>query len=215
MANMSNDQKKQKIEELEKLYEEASLNDPITGDLMANPQDLINDEEMNYDYEQDLADAVEESKVVVDSMASLYLNDNEKILNHPYLQNKRTNDSNNHADMTFLQNVAKKAIIKQLQQMDQGDLSPRHFETFYNGMKEMRENIKQATTTQATMESFYKAIRGDLGLTGNIGGEQTQEDVSDETKDDNLDLNMTNAKDLNSQIDEILKQRNEKEKGKK
>ena len=30
--------------------------------------------------------------------------------------------------------VAKKAIIKQLQQMDQGDLSPRHFETFYNGI---------------------------------------------------------------------------------
>lgn len=215
MAKMSNEQKKNKINELETLFEEASLNDPIVGDLIAHPEDLINDEIMNYDYEQDLSNAVEESKVVIDSMASLYLNDNEKILNHPYLQNKRTNDSNNHADMTFLQNVAKKAIIKQLEQMDQGDLSPRHFETFYNGMKEMRENIKQATTTQATMESFYKAIRGDLGLTGNIGGAETQEEVTDETKDDNLDLNMADAKDLNSQIDEILKQRHEKEKNKK
>ena len=210
---MSEDQKKQTIEDLEKLYEEASMNDPIDGAIIANPQDLINDEELTYNYEQDLDDAVEESKIVVDSMAGLYLNDNEKILNHPYLQKKRENDSNNHADMVFLQKVAKKAIIKQLQQMDQGDLSPRHFETFYNGMKEIRENIKQATNQNSIMEDFYKNIREDLGLTGNIGGQDTQDEVESE-KDDNLDLNMTNAKDLNSQIDEILKQRQEKEKNK-
>ena len=214
MAKMSNDQKKNKINELEKLFEEASLNEPIVGDLIANPQDLVNDEEINHDYEQDLKDASDDSKEIVDSMASLYLNDNEKILNHPYLQKKRTNDSGNYADMVFLQTIAKKAIIKQLQQMDQGDLSPRHFETFYNGMKEIRENIKQATVTQSTMEDFYKTIRGDLGMTGHIGGQETQDEVIDETQDENLDLNMADAKDLNSQIDEILRQRHEKEKKK-
>lgn len=215
MAKMNNEQKKQKIDELEKLYEEASLNNPITGDsLMANPEDLINDEQINHDYEQDLEDAVEDSTKVVDNMASLYLNDNEKILNHPYLQSKRKHDSKNHADMSFLQVVAKKAIIKQLQQMDQGDLSPRHFETLYGGLKEIRENIKQATSTQSIMEDFYKTIRGDLGIEGNIGGESTQDDIEAENPTQ-MDLNMLDPKDMNNKLDVIIKQMNEDKKNKK
>ena len=215
MSKMSNDDKKKKISEIEKLYEEASMNDPINDmSLLAEPTDLVNlGDNINHDYEQDLEDARGESKTVVDSMASLYLNDNEKVLNHPYLQKKRQNDSNNHADMSFLQTVAKKAIIKQLQQMDQGDLSPRHFETFYNGMKEMRENIKQATSTQAVMEDFYKTIRGDLGMEGNIGGEDTQNEVDNE-KSDTLDINMLDPKEMNNKLDEIIKQMNESKKKK-
>ena len=210
MAKMSNEDKKKKVEDLEKLYEEARLGGGDLNDmeLIANPNDLVNDEDIVHDYEQDLKDAIAESEKVVDSMASLYLNDNEKILSHPYLEKKRKHDSANHADMSFLQKVAKRAIIKQLQQMDQGDLSPRHFETFYNGMKEIRENIKQATSTQATMESFYKLIRDDLGMEGNIGGENTQSEIED-AKPDNLDLNMLDPKDMNNKLDQIILQMNE------
>ena len=40
---MSNDDKKKKISEIEKLYEEASMNDPINDmSLLAEPTDLVN-----------------------------------------------------------------------------------------------------------------------------------------------------------------------------
>ena len=106
--------------------------------------------------------------------------------------------------MLFLQKMAKKAIITQLEQMDQGDLTPRHYETFYQGLKEIRENIKQATSTQSMMESFYKTIREDLGMTGNIGGDGTTKSV-EETSEESLDFNTMDPDTLNAKLDEIMK----------
>jgi len=211
---MANSDKKKKLEQLFNDAQNIGNDDELNENLLATSDDLINTEDViEHDYYQDLNEALTESNDVIDSMARLYLNDNENIVNHPYLKEKRKHDAINHADMTFLQKMAKKAIIKQLQQMDQGDLTPRHFETFYNGLKEIRENIKQATSTQATMENFYKTIREDLGITGNIGGNATNNDVNVENEEENttLDLNSMNPQDLN----EVLRKIKETQKDKK
>jgi hypothetical protein len=203
---------KKKKEELEKLFEEAQgIDGELSTDLIANPSDLVDVEEMyEHDYYADLEESIKESEEVVDSMARLYFNDNDDILNHPYLKKKREHDAMNHSDMMFLQKMAKKAIIKQLQQMDQGELSPRHFETFYNGLKEVRENIRQSTSTQSTMESFYKTIREDLGMTGNIGDSDTKK-KSDGVNDGNLDLNSLDPQKLNEVLKDIQKKQQQKD----
>lgn len=202
---------KKRKEELEKLFEEAQgIDGDLSSELIANPEDLVDIEEMKeHDYYADLEESIKESKEVVDSMARLYFNDDDNILNHSYLKKKREHDAINHSDMLFLQKMAKKAIIKQLEQMDQGELSPRHFETFYNGLREVRENIKQSTSTQSTMEAFYKTIREDLGLSGNIGNAETK--PKDEEDYDNFDLNSLDPQKLNDVLKELEKKKNKEE----
>jgi hypothetical protein len=132
-------------------------------------------------------------------MSDLYLNSNDALLKNKYIRNKVLTDAQNLADMFFLQKIAKRAITKQMEQIDSGEGSPRHYETLYNGMKEIRENIKQSTMTTSTMEGFYKQLRDDLGIEETIGD-------NDETNKGNI----TNQQDLNDKLDDIIKNQKKK-----
>ena len=199
---------KDRIEkDLSDLYEtEQTSGTPLSGtfNLMATMQDLGNDlEALNaHDYDADIEETYVEGVETVDSMAKLYLNENTELLNHPYIKKKRQHDAANQADMLFLQKITKKAVVMQLRAMDLGANSPRDFETFYNGIKELRENIKHAALTQNQMEGFYKMLRTDLGISDEPIGKEI-EDTSTSTAPKH---NIVDPKNLNSKLEEMMKE---------
>jgi hypothetical protein len=195
---MSNEEKKKKIEELDQLFSDAqsspNLQNPM--ELMATLEDLPDLPEVAlYDYDTDISEAAEEGKDVVENMAGLYLNNNEEVLSHPYIKKKIQHDAMNHGDMIFLRKMAHRALIMQLKQMDLGDTTPRHFETFYAGLREMREINKQSTATQSVVESFYKTLKDDLGI---------QEKPMSDSVENTEDSNITDQKVLNNKLNELL-----------
>lgn len=194
-------------DELDKLYNEAMAATPsLQGTFsLAEPDDLGIDDELEkfeiYDYEQDMREALVEGIETVDHMAGLYLNGNSELVEHPYIKKKRLYDAVNQADMMFVQKMAKKALIMQAKQIDMGDATPRHYETFYAGLREVRENIKQLTTTQQQMEGFYKMLRGDLGMSEKIETNMVIEEETDNKKDEVFD-----PKKFDTKMAEMMKQ---------
>ena len=200
---MTEDEKKQFEKKLNFLYNETKEEDGIenSDELIANPEMFgVNkiDDEINY--KEEMMISFYESKEVIETMASMYLDENEDILKHKYIRNKIINDAQNLSDMSFLQNISKRAIIKQMEQIEMGDGTPRHYETLSIMMREIRENIKQSTMTVSTMERFYKDIRSDSGMNDQIN---ISESPVDETR-----KSIITTTDVNSQIERILKNKN-------
>lgn len=195
---MKKDEKKQLEDQIKQLYSEAEMGVGSAGDfddpqsLLANQEDLegLDDLEM-YDYDKDLLDSLDEATDTINNMSDLFIGNSDAIVNHPYLKQKRTNDASNHADMLFLQRMAKKALITQLKQMDMGDLTPSHFNSFYGGLKEVRENIKQANSNQNTMEQFYKSLKTELN-------------IQDKPSEDEESNNRVDMKDLNKKLEDMM-----------
>lgn len=198
---MNKEERKKKENELDNLYNQSMSEGGMDESLMADYSNFTDDEYVEHDYESDIDEIYNESKEVVANMSSMYLDNNEELLQNNYIKKKIENDASNLSDIRFLQNITKKALIKQLKMIEQGDVTPRHFETLYGGMREMRENIKQSTTTVNVMEGFYRQLRDDLGMADNIGG-----NVSEETEN-----NIIDQKTLNNRLDEILKKHKKKD----
>jgi len=191
--------------ELSDVYDDASTNGvkvDNTFNLLATMQDLGNDLEALeiHNYDADVVETMQEGVETVDAMAELYLNNNKELLSNPYIVKKRMHDASNQADILFLQKITKKAIVMQLKAMDLGDNSPRHFETFYNGIKELRENIKHASVTQNQMEGFYKQIRTDLGIATDPIGKEIEQDSNTPKH------NIVDPKNLNAFADAHMEQ---------
>jgi hypothetical protein len=206
---MNNEEKKKKLQELDQLFSDAqsSPNVQNPNELMATLEDLPDLPELElYDYDNDITDATVEGRDVVQNMAGLYLNNNEEVLSHPYIKKKIEHDATNHGDMLFLRKMAQRALIMQLKQLDLGDTSPRHFETFYAGLREIREINKQSTATQSLVETFYKTLKEDLGI--------QDKPMSSTVEGANEDSNITDQKALNNKLDEILKNMNKGNNGK-
>lgn len=196
---MKNNEKKKLEEELEYLYD---LSKTETGELQ-NPETIIanpsmfgmNNDDMNYKEEQEKI--LDESIEIIESMASLFLDDNKELLNNKYLKNKILNDAKNLADMSFLQTISKRVILRQVNQLEMGDCSPRHFEMVSIQMREIRENIKQSTFTISAMENFYREIRNILGLNNIIQTPKTEEN--------NIHLQLTTTQNLNDKLNDLIK----------
>lgn len=195
---MNKEEKKQKENDLDYLYDNAikeggKLED--TENMLLNP-DILKTADVSLhdtDYDKDLEDALTESISTVRSLAELYLSGNEDIINNPYIQKKIQKDAQNLADMQFLQTIGRKAIIKQVQSIEDADAaSPRHFETLYGGFKEIRENIKQSTLTSSTVEDFYLKLKKDLDIqTKPVEGSEEQKGTI--ISADNLNSILENA----------------------
>jgi hypothetical protein len=200
---MNKEEKKKKEDELDYLYNQSmSEGGDINGvNLMADYSDFTDEEIIETDYDLEIAETYKESVDIVSSMSALYLDENKDLLENKYIKKKIENDASNLSDIRFLQNITKVAIVKQMKQIEQGDVTPRHFETFYGGMREMRENIKQSTTTINTMEGFYKQLRNDLGMDDSIGSDIDGGDGSGENE------NIIDQKSLNARLDEIMKKK--------
>jgi len=200
---MTDEEKKKLEEQLDFLYTESKTE----GGNLDNPEELIadvsifgvnkSDNEINY--KEEMESAFYESKEVLENMASMYLDGEEKLLNNKYIKNKVLNDAQNLSDMRFLQKIAKRAIIKQMEQLEMGEATPRHYEMLSVMMREIRENIKQSTVTVTTMEGFYKEMRIDMGLNKELKLNEGETSIK-------TDIVTTN--DLNSRLEDILKNRN-------
>jgi hypothetical protein len=196
---MKKEEKEKKENELDYIYNQAETeggNIEPNGLLMESDEISEDFEPSDIDYDDELQSSYDESKEIIENMSELYLDSNEEILSNKYIKNKVLTDAQNLADMFFLQKIAKRAITKQMQQIDAGEGTPRHYETLYNGMKEIRENIKQSTVTTSTMEGFYKQMREDLGLKDRLDS-----DVSEALEEGNI----TTTRDLNDKLNDIIK----------
>ncbi len=198
---MTDEEKKKLENQLDFLYNESKSE----GGTLENPEGLVANPEMfgvdktdnEMDYKEEMKTSFYESKEVLENMASMYLDNKEELINNNYIKNKVLNDAQNLSDMSFLQKIAKRAIIKQMEQIEMGEATPRHYETLAIMMREIRENIKQSTVTVSTMEGFYKTLRVDMGLNQQINTEITESSKTD----------IITANDLNSKLDEIIKNR--------
>lgn len=163
----------------------------------------ITKEDLELDYKEEMENTLSESKEIITNMASLYLNEDKTLVSNNYVKNKIYNDAQNLSDMMFLQKIAKRAIVKQMQQIEMGDATPRHYETLSIMMREIRENIKQSTLTVSTMEDFYLKIRTQMGIDTSL--------KADEIEDSSKNNNIITTNDMNSKLEEIIKKRQNKE----
>lgn len=204
---MANQERKDKLSELEALYQEA-LNSSVPEAQVVNElTDLANKlpEIELYDYDKDIKESKIEGTQVIENMANLYLGTTPEVLNHPYIKKKKEHDGINQADMLFLKKMAMRALIIQLKQMDMGDTSHRNFETFYSGIKEIRDIVKQSTSTQNLQETFYKQLKEDLNITA-------QPTVTEGTSGNSNPSNITDAKNLNDVIRRMMEKKKSDEK---
>jgi hypothetical protein len=200
---MTDEEKKKLEEELNIFYEQSKMEG---GDL-ENPEKLLANPEMfginrtddDIDYKEEMKLSFYESKEILENMASMYLDSKEELISNNYIKNKVLNDAQNLSDMSFLQKIAKRAIVKQMQQIEMGEATPRHYETLGILMREIRENIKQSTLTVSTMEGFYQKIRNDIGLGNEIKSIESAEENKTE---------ITTVNNINDKLEEILKKRN-------
>lgn len=154
-----------------------------------------------YNYNKDIADSKTKADDVLSALVDLYLGDSPEILKHPYIKIKMEEDSNIYAETLFLQKMSKKNYISQLKQIDNGDNSARMHEVVNQSANQIRENIKFATTQKTDMESFYKTLRKDLGMS-EISEVNEDKNVS---TDDKADNKIFDPRDLNNMIDNALK----------
>ena len=204
---MNKDEKKNFINNIEFLYDEAKRegNNMSVDELVGTPEIFGLDESMlepEMDYEKINLECFEESLDCLTNMCSMFLDDNKKIIEHKYIQNKIRNDAKNLADMSFLQIISKKAVIKQLRQLENNDGGARHYETLYTGMKEVRENNKQSTMIISTMENFYGELRKMFAMDDKLGQDFLEDgDVNINTKE------ITTRNNIDSRLNDILNKR--------
>jgi hypothetical protein len=114
--------------------------------------------------------------------------------------------------MRFLQDVAKKVIKKQVEQIELGEASPRFYETLSLHMKEIRDSIKQSTGTINTMEKFYLELRHSLGIEGDIKAKTNEnENIPEVEFEEKEGLQGINTMDLQTRLLEIAKKNAEAE----
>ena len=153
-----------------------------------------------YDYDKDMTECLLQAIDVVQSRASLYLSDNQVLLNHIYIKNKIKEDSGVYAGTLFTSRMAKRLLISTLKRIDALDNNSRMIEVCNQTLKEVRENIEFESTQRTELEKFYKEIRKDFGLDEEIKSDKTEEENTKKVEGTILD-----GRDLNNKINEYLK----------
>lgn len=194
---MKKDEKERKMSELDDLYEQAELTPNISNTELMDYNVLSNVQMSDVNYDEEVKKTYDDSLNVVKNMAALYFDDNENILTNNYIKDKIRTDAKNLSDLVFLQEMAKKTIIKQFEQVDLAEASPRLFETMFQGMKEIREIIKQSSSVTSTMQNFYKELYNDLL-------ERKKDDLNIEENNSSTGT-ILNMNDLNKKLDEMCK----------
>lgn len=153
-----------------------------------------------YDYESDIQSAISQADEVLKSLVDLYLGDSEAIKNHPYISTKMREDAEVYGESILLSKMTRRLLLIQLTQVDNGDKSPRMYEVVNQTLTQVRENNKYNKSSRTDIEKFWKEIRKDLGL-----NEMKADSGSD--KDNKSKDKLVDQKDLNTMLDDILKNR--------
>jgi hypothetical protein len=195
----------------EEIKRENKLDGDMSNDLIATPSRLGIDPSQKSEIDILEERFYTEYLYTVTNMAKLYLS-NEKLLENEYIKDKIKNDASNLSDMRFLQDVAKKVIKKQVEQIELGEASPRFYETLSLHMKEIRDSIKQSTGTINTMEKFYLELRHSLGIEGDIKAKTNEnENIPEVEFEEKEGLQGINTMDLQTRLLEIAKKNAEAE----
>jgi hypothetical protein len=163
---MSSPQKENKKKELETEFDRIKQDQDIDiSRYLARREDLPDLGEIEiYDYQQDIAESVDQANELLEGLVDLYLGDASQVVEHRYIRNKMREDAAIYAETIFLQRMTRKNFLTQLKQVDNGDNSARMHEVVNQTITQIRENSKFSSTQRTELEKFYKEIRKDLGL---------------------------------------------------
>lgn len=148
------------------------------------------------DYNKQITVLNKDATSIVNNLAELYLGD-ENLLENPYIKDKRRKDAEYYGKLEFLVETSQKTLINVMREIDMGNGHPKMFEVQSMLQKEMRDNIKLSSSSLSNIESFYKSIREDLGMSASPSVTPAQE-LTDQTT--HVDM-----KEFNQQLDDMMK----------
>jgi len=136
-------------------------------------------------YEVVKKDADTRAKKIVTSIAEFYLN-KDMIREIPYIRQKNLVDHITVSNLLFQMKTAEHAIIKLLEEIDNGNTHPRTFEVLASLQRSKMEIVKHLAQFMVVMEQNYKNLKDDYRVkkaeepTGAIG--ESYEDVQSTTQ---------------------------------
>lgn len=164
MARKIPDEKKEEIrlrDELEKM-----LQDGI-DDLQLNidsAREILPAREGNFmDYEKVKTYADTKADNIVDSISEFYLS-TDIIQEIPYVKQKSVVDKITVSNLLFQMKTAEHAIIKLLEEIDNGNLHPRTFEVLASLQRSKMEIVKHLAQFMVIMENNYKSLKEDYRI---------------------------------------------------
>jgi hypothetical protein len=151
---------------------------------------------------------------IVNKIINFYLD--ETIINNvPYIENKSQVDKITVSSLLFQMKTAEHAIIKLLEQIDNGNVIPRTFEVLAALQKSKMEIVKHMAQFMVIMENNHKSIKDDwrikneetkllLNTKESESYEIIEEDEEDEIENDTIHRGTKNLIDiLRKEIPEI------------
>ena len=156
-----------------------------------------------YNYDNDVKKSKIEGEKLLGNLVDLYLGDAKEVKDHPYIKSRMNEDAEYYSQMKMIQKMSERLLLKQMRQIDSGDISPKMYEITTKQLSEMRENTKDGRNARLEIEKIYKEMRKDLGLTETMNNNY-------EVEGDDEDGIMLNNQKMNETLDKFLKDREEK-----
>lgn len=198
MNNKNEDYKDQILNNIEKLkIDIKSTQDELNFD----PSDFFPSNsgvklELNiieHDYEADLKKIEEESKLTLECLANLYLDEN--IMANKNINNIIINNSMALSDLKFSIACSKRGLINLMKQIDNGSVSADLYQSVSLFQREMKEGIDMLYKLQKNIKDLFKDIKNELKEI-NVGDSSEQKNILENMK--------IVGKDINKSIEEIL-----------
>jgi hypothetical protein len=115
------------------------------------------------DYHNVKIECEDSADEIVNSVAGFYL-DEHIILNVPYVKQKTAVDHITVSNLLFQMKTAEHAIIKLLEEIDNGNLHPRTFEVLSSLQRSKMEIVKHLAQFMIIMENNYKNLKADYQI---------------------------------------------------
>jgi hypothetical protein len=164
MARKIPEEKKEEIrlrDELEKMLQDGIEDLQLNID---SARDVLPAREGNFmDYEKVKNYADTKADNIVDSISEFYLS-LDIIEEIPYVKQKSVVDKITVSNLLFQMKTAEHAIIKLLEEIDNGNLHPRTFEVLASLQRSKMEIVKHLAQFMVIMENNYKSLKEDYRI---------------------------------------------------
>jgi hypothetical protein len=148
-------------DELEKLISEDT---EVIRSLTAQATDILPSRAIRpLDYQNVKVECEDSADDIVNAVANFYLD--EKIIERtPYVKQKTAVDHITVSNLLFQMKTAEHAIIKLLEQIDEGNMHPRTFEVLSSLQRSKMEIVKHLAQFMIIMENNYKNLKNDYQI---------------------------------------------------
>jgi hypothetical protein len=162
-------------DELEKLISEDTQ---VIQSLTAQAGDILPSRAIStLDYQNVKIECEDSADEIVNAVANFYLD--EKIIESiPYVKQKTAVDHITISNLLFQMRTAEHAIIKLLEEIDNGNLHPRTFEVLSSLQRSKMEIVKHLAQFMIIMENNYKNLKNDYQLKAAETTDTDHEDVT-------------------------------------